>query len=199
MVALLLALPGPVSPSSVELGGEPGVELKVDPGTSEARFVLKATGHKVFGTGAVLHGGFTVVPSENLLTIEGEVYVRAADLDTDNERRDRKMRDTTLAVEEHPRILFRPREARGSYPEGLRADPGTFEMVLAGEIELRGLTDEIELPVTVRFEEDRIVVDGTFPIRFEDHEIPDPSVFFLRVKKFVDASFHLEATRAPAL
>ena len=169
---------------------------RLDEAASTAGFRLGATLHEVRGVGAVLRGELRIRPAgEGMLRVQGEVSAAATDLDTGNARRDRKMRERTLAVAEHPWIVFRSREARGDYPAGLEARTGTYELLLRGSLEIRGVARDREIPVRVRFDGDRLVADGEFEVPFGDHGIPDPSVFLLRVKKFVQVHFHLEARR----
>jgi polyisoprenoid-binding protein YceI len=165
---------------------------RVDPETSWAGFRLKATLHTVHGQDGAVEGTFRLAVSEaGGWDLSGEIAVDASTLQTGNERRDRKMRDDILEVARFPSLLFRPRTASlhaDDAPEG-----GGRTLLLIGELEIRGITRPVELPVQARFEEGRLTLDGSFAVTFEDFEVPDPSVFLLRVQKQVLATVHLES------
>ncbi len=174
-----------------------GVLFRVEETASLAGFTLGATLHTVTGLGGRLEGEFRVVPAGPAeLSLDGEVRVTYGSLETGNNKRDRKMRQETLDVDEHPLLRFRPRGATGEYPAELDGGETVFGMILRGQVLIRGVQREVEIPVRIRFQADRLVLDGTFTVRFKDFGIPDPSVFLLRVKKFVEATVHLEASRA---
>jgi len=193
-IAALVALPALAAPEAA-----PERVYRVDPDHSTAGFTLDSTWHLVHGSGARLEGELRISGQEaRTLRLDGEVRAPASQLVTGNDRRDRKMHQETLAVEEHPYIRFHPSGIVGEQPEGLQDDGREHGLVVAGRLEVRGAARPVEVPVTVRFTPGRVLVDGTIEIPFLEFGVPDPSFFLARVEKVVHAVFHLEAVLDPA-
>lgn len=152
--------------------------IKLDPARSTVGFSLGATIHTVHGTARMVSGTATLDPASGELS--GEVVVEAASTDTDNDGRDQKMHDKVLEIAAHPTIVLRPEHLTGSIPEAGEAD-----VTLAASLELLGSSHAIEIPAHVARNGDEISVTATFQIPYVEWGLEDPSVFVLRVEKYV--------------
>jgi polyisoprenoid-binding protein YceI len=128
------------------------------------------------------------------------VEVDLTTLDSGMADRDLNMRENHLHTGRFPTTTFRG----GRVLEGGGVDltgGGSHEFLLAGEIDLHGVTREIEVPVELRYDETagepRLHVKTTFPIMLSDHEIPRPRFLFLKLAEKQVVTLDLLARVAP--
>ncbi len=154
---------------------------RVDPARSSVGFDLDATAHTVRGSTGDVAGRIVATPADDgALALSGEIVVEAASLDTGNARRDRKMREESLATADHPRIVLRPERLAPTGP-----DSPAWE--LRGSLEVRGVSRPVATRVEIRPADGALLVTARFPVALADHGVPDPSFLFLRVAKSANA------------
>jgi polyisoprenoid-binding protein YceI len=76
-----------------------------------------------------------------------------------------------LDVARHPTIAFRSKAVAGR-----ASGPGSWELSVAGELALRGVTREVTLPLAVKLEGDRLEASGRLVLRQKDYGIDPVSV-----------------------
>ena len=125
----------------------------------------EAVGRTTDVTGQLLVSGTTIESA----TFEVDLTTVASD---DN-RRDNQFRTRIMDTATHPTATFELSE-----PIELTAIPADLEEVTvtaAGELTLRGVTNEVTFELTARRNGDTIEVNGAIPVSFADYEIPDAS------------------------
>jgi polyisoprenoid-binding protein YceI len=164
------------------------LNFQIDPAQSEVLFDGETWLHNLDGVARRFQGEVKAPASLYGKGVSGRVVIDPTSIDTGNSWRDRQMRERTLEVKKFPEIVFLidSVEAEGEAP----AQRGPMRLLLTGRILLHGVTREKRLPVTVhRREGGGFVVSGRFPLRLSEHEIPDPSLFFNRVRDELIAIF----------
>ena len=185
MIAALLA---------AALVAQPGV-YRIEPGASEAGFDLKATMHTVHGSTKGVSGEIHVDPeTSGTLRLSGKIEIRAASIDTGNEKRDATLHGKTLLVDSFPSLLFEPDQFTPSGPEG--AD-GSIAGSLTGRFTLRGKTKPLSIAATLAPSGRGIVASGTFDVAWAEFDIPDPSFFVVRIADVAHARFRAEFVPQP--
>ena len=171
----------------------PGTEYRVDPAKSEISWVLDASlravrsqTRELSGTARVLEAG------EDGVLLEGQLEIAAGSFETGSSRRDRTLREQSLATGEHPRIVFAPRRI-------FRTSSWAEDEALAieGDLSIRGVTQPVLIPVILTRRGQRLVVDGTTRLQWADYGVPDPSSFLYRVRPEVQVTAHLELVPRP--
>lgn len=171
----------------------PGTEYRVDAAKSEISWVLDASlravrsqTRELSGTARVLEAG------EDGVLLEGQLEIDAGSFETGSPRRDRTLREQSLATGEHPRIVFAPRRI-------FRISSWAEDEALAieGDLSIRGVTQPVLIPVILTRRGQRLVVDGTTRLQWADYGVPDPSSFLYRVRPEVQVTAHLELVPRP--
>ena len=105
--------------------------------------------------------------------------IEAASLDTANAKRDQHLRSKDfLSVDQYPTITF---TSTAITRDGLK-------YAVQGDLEMRGMTKHITIPVTVEQRQDEIVVQGSISLNRRDFGI-QYSAFFNPVQDAVDVTF----------
>lgn len=162
-----------------------GHAYRIDPGKAQILFYLGATMHTVHGSTRRVHGEVVVESaSERSLAVSGVVRIEAADLQTGNARRDRTMREHSLAVARHPEIVFQPRR--------LTPQRGASAFDLAGDLTIRGVTRPAVVSVEIEPRGDRLEVRGGTDVRWSEFQVPDPSFLFVSIDEIARVRFEIE-------
>lgn len=176
-------------------GAEALLNFQIDPAQSEVLFDGETWLHNLDGMARRFQGEVKAPPSLYGKGVLGRVVIDPSSIETGNSWRDRQMRERTLEVEKFPEVLFLidSVEAEGEPP----AQGGPLRLLLTGRLVLHGVTREKRLPITVhRREGGGFVVSGRFPLRLSEHQIPDPSLFFNRVRDELIAIFKFTVLQA---
>ena len=115
---------------------------------------------------------------EGTLTIEGttvtavEITVDMASLQTDDSRRDGRMR-SALATDEFPTATFSLTEPieLGSIPE----DGETISVTATGDMTIKGATNPVDIALDARLVDGTLVVVGSSPVVFDDYGVEKPT------------------------
>jgi polyisoprenoid-binding protein YceI len=168
---------------------------RIDPAASEAGFDLKATMHTVHGSTQGVTGEVRVEPGvSGALTLSGKVEIRAASIETGNDKRDATMHSKSLLVESFPVLLFEPERFT---PSGPAAADGSLSGSLSGRFTLRGKTKPQTISATLTPKGSRIVASGTFDVAWAEFGVPDPSFFVVRIADTAHARFRAEFVPQP--
>lgn len=124
----------------------------------------------------------------------GEVIVDATSGDTGNSSRDRKMHAVVLQSEKYPEIIFSPAEVRGQV-----AAEGDSQIEVRGDFKLHGEAHEISVRAEVHTGAPHgndgvgaeLTADATFPLRYTQWGVKNPSTFLLRVSDTAQVKVHL--------
>lgn len=172
-----------------------GWSFEVDPAASTVTFTLGATAHTVHGTFRVRSGAGTIDPATGSAT--GRIVVDAASGETGNSSRDRKMHEQVLQSATFPEIVLDVARFEGldALASGHGADP--LAVKLLATIELHGSKHDVTIPLQVVHGASGVEVSGTFRVPYVEWGLSDPSVFILRVNKFVDVSVKFRGSLSP--
>ena len=105
---------------------------------------------------------------------ESSIVIQAGTLKTDNDRRDRYVREQTLQTANYPEIIFRPTSAEG-LPSPLSEASGEVEFTLSGDLTIRDQTRPVTWDVTAEFG-GSITGLAVIDIDFEQFGMDKPSV-----------------------
>ena len=105
---------------------------------------------------------------------ESSIVIQAGTLKTDNDRRDRYVREQTLQTANYPEIIFRPTSAEG-LPSPLSEASGEVEFTLSGDLTIRDQTRPVTWDVTAEFG-DSITGLAAIDINFEQFGMDKPRV-----------------------
>ena len=79
---------------------------------------------------------------------------------------DAALRDHVLETRKYPTITFKSRAVKA-----IAREDGTFDVTVAGELDLHGVRREVTVPVTLAFQGDSLRASGTLQLRQRDFKI----------------------------
>jgi polyisoprenoid-binding protein YceI len=123
--------------------------------------------------------GEIIADAQQLNASHVRFAIEAASLDTANAKRDQHLRSKDfLFVDQYPTISF---TSTAITRDGL-------QYVVQGDLEMRGVTKRVTIPVTVEQRYDEIVVQGSISLNRRDFGI-QYNAFFNPVQDAVDVTF----------
>lgn len=69
---------------------------------------------------------------------------------------------------------------------------GEEKVVASGELSIHGVTKTVDIPATLNVQNDRLVVDGSFPIALAEYKIKIPKALFYNIADTVEVTVHFE-------
>lgn len=174
------------------------VDYEIDPVHSHIGFAVKHLGVSTVRGEFKEYGSDLRIDEENLAESSVTLRIRAASIDTDNQRRDDHLRsDDFLNAEAYPELVFES--------TGIEA-AGEGEYLLTGNLTIRDTTREVEIPVSVAGPIDfqgtqRLGVEGEVTIDRQEYGVNFSRALDtggLVVGNDVKISFSIEATREAA-
>ena len=177
-----------------------------DPGKKNVvSFESRAPIETVPGTTHDVTGSITFDPEKIIGPVSGEVVVDLATLTTGIAKRDEHMRgEGYLDVANYPTAVFALEKVVSSDRQKI-ADGETAQLVVAGKFTLRGVTRDIEAPVTLFFKKaspdlakmgltgDLASVRTNFDVKLADHGIQRPQFLFLKLDETIRVSVQYTA------
>ena len=137
--------------------------------------VLASQGFKVAtGETSEVVGRIVFDADGAIVADESSIVIQAGTLKTDNDRRDRYVREQTLQTAMYPEIIFRPTSAEG-LPSPLSEASGEVEFTLSGDLTIRDQTRPVTWDVTAEFG-DSIAGLAVIDINFEQFGMDKPRV-----------------------
>lgn len=120
-------------------------------------------------------GEATLVASGDALQVSAARFeVDLTTLTSDNDRRDRRLRESGIETARFPAATFVLAAPVTVPAEALSG--ATVEVTLAGELTLHGVTRNVEIPAQARLADGRIEVLGSFTFPFADFGITPPDI-----------------------
>jgi polyisoprenoid-binding protein YceI len=187
---LAIALMGTVAARQAVAPPPVPLRYKLEVAGSTLRWELPSTFGTVKGTAPVFHGTIDAIPlASGAWDVRTRIVVPAAGMQTENRRRDRRMR-AILETSKFPEIVFELRQFTGDLT---RFHPGdSFSVQVVGDLTVHGRTARVQLPVDVYAFANRVEVVGSFPLYWKEYGLADPS-FVARVKEPMLVVFRLRA------
>ena len=170
--------PTPAAPTAPSEATQSATAFVLGEGTV-ARYmveeVLASQGFKVAtGETSEVVGRIVFDADGAIVPDESSIVIQAGTLKTDNDRRDRYVREQTLQTANYPEIIFRPTSAEG-LPSPLSEASGEVEFTLSGDLTIRDQTRPVTWDVTAEFG-DSITGLAVIDINFEQFGMDKPSV-----------------------
>lgn len=166
----------------------------VDPAASEVRFDARATQSDVEGRAGPASGWISVDRDSIAGTARAEIQVEGRGITTRNSNptgivnRFFMSLPRSLETDRHPTLSFRLQSLQHVRP----SDDG-FEAVAVGLLRLRGVWRPVTSIVRVRFEGDRVEVEGEFPVLMSSFGIRPPRLMLgmLRMNDEVTVKYRI--------
>lgn len=156
------------------------VTYRIDNTRSEASFEMR---EELFGQPTIVKGvtgkveGSIIAdwsnPSKSRLSV---IEIDAADLRTDNERRNGAIRRFILQSEQYPKIVFEPTDMLDMSSEPVRVG-SKLQFKISGKLTVRNITRSVTFDITVNADSER-EISGTAEtvVRWRDFELSIPNV-----------------------
>jgi len=165
---------------------------KVAPEQSSLTFDVSAQMHQVHGISKDFSGTISGDPKD---VTKAKITVRLdpKNFDTENQKRDKVMREKSLEIEKYPFIEFEStaiEAANKSLIPNQAAD-----VMVKGVLKLHGVEKQVNIPVRVLWEERQLVADGELDLKLDDYTVFRPKVLFFRLQNEVKVRFRISAER----
>jgi polyisoprenoid-binding protein YceI len=178
-------------PSLQPTKGE-GRQLAFDQSQSSISFLVSTTLHPVTGNVRRFSGKVTLPSLSDPSQASVTLTVEASSLDTNNEGRDKKMREGCLEMSRFPTIRFKSLEIRNGSKSYSPGQAGKAEIL--GLLDLHGIQKKITVPVDYNYTGETLHVTGKAMVRMSDFQIPEPKFLLLRVKDEIEIVFDIRAS-----
>lgn len=161
----------------------------LDPHESTIRFDADARLHTFTGVVGQLSGRVRLPSPSRASEAAACVEVEAKSITTGIALRDKMMRKSHLHTDRFPTILFTLSGVDQVEPKG----NDHYTATLRGALTLHGITAPLQVPAKGTLTEQRLVVEGAFPLRLSTFQIPIPALLFIPMKDEVVVSFRVVA------
>ncbi len=137
------------------------------------RFAVPVGGKPVQGSPTQIAGWIRFNRAGDLNSLQGMVVINVADLTTNDEDRDQKMRDVCLEAGRFPKIKFTLERCRITESQAV---------LLTGPLTIRDVTRLCVIGAQYTEDADRYHLMGGTETKWTDFGVHDPSTFFTKVK-----------------
>ena len=165
---------------------------QISPQRSTLTFDVSAQIHHVHGTSNAFSGTVTGDPAD-ITTTRIEVKLDPKAFDTDNEKRDKVMREKSLEVDKYPFVKFTSSSITA--PEKQLVPGKPTSITVNGRLELHGVEQDVSIPVTLTWNESDLSANGDLALHLDDWKIFRPKVVFFRLENDIKIHFQIGATR----
>jgi polyisoprenoid-binding protein YceI len=179
----LLLLAAALSPAILHAQNK----LTLDTTRSEVHFTLTDTLHVVHGTFHLQQGDVTFDPATGHAS--GSILVDALSGKSGNSVRDHRMANDELKAPDYKTVSFAPTRYTGTFNP-----TGDSTLQVHGLFTLLGTPHEIDVPMQVQVDGDRIHAVGSFAVPYIQWGLKDPSTFVIKVEKEVHVDLDLTGT-----
>jgi polyisoprenoid-binding protein YceI len=156
-------------------------------------FDTSAQIHKVHGVTKEFSGTITGDPSD-ITQAKIVVKLDPKTFNTDNEKRDKVMREKSLEVDQYPLIEFESSSIESATP---RLEPGkSVDAKIKGTLKMHGLNKEVEVPVKILLQNDLLTAEGDLVVLLDEYKIFRPKVLFFQLQNEVNIHFKIGAKKA---
>lgn len=157
---------------------------------SSMKFEVSAQLHMVHGQSKSFSGAIMGDPAD-ITTARIQVALDPASMDTENEKRDKQLREQCMEVEKYPAIAFESTSITSDQPQLKEGQP--VNATVKGKLKMHGMEKEITVPVKVTLKGDEITAEGEMGVVLDDWKILRPKVVFVQVQNDVKINFTIGA------
>lgn len=165
---------------------------KVIPEQSSLTFDVSAQMHDVHGISKDFSGTISGDPKDVTMA-KITIRLDPKNFDTDNNKRDKVMREKSLEIEKYPFIEFESKTIEAGKKD--LSPYQTADLLVKGVLKLHGVEREVNVPVRVVWEESQLVADGELALKLDDYTIFRPKVLFFRLQNDVKVRFRISAEK----
>jgi polyisoprenoid-binding protein YceI len=165
---------------------------KIRPEESTLNFDVSAQVHRVRGVSNDFKGTISGDPKD-ITGAKITIRLDPTNFDTDNDKRDKVMREKSLEIEKYPFIEFESTSIQAANRELMPNQPA--DVTVQGLLKLHGVEKEIIVPVRILWDERQLSADATMDLNLDDYEIFRPKVFLFRLQEEVTVRFRIVAER----
>src|SRR6266851_2753426 len=183
----LLLIAAAVFPAILHAEDKAQDKLSLDTTRSEVHFTLADTLHTVHGTFHIQQGDITFDPATG--KADGSIVVDALSGKSGNSIRDHRMTNDELKAPDFKTVAFVPTRFTGTFNP-----TGDSTLQVHGLFTLLGTPHEIDVPMQIQVDGDRIHAVGSFPVPYVQWGLKDPSTFMIKVNKEVQVELDLSGT-----
>jgi polyisoprenoid-binding protein YceI len=183
----LLLIATAANPSILHAQNTPQNKLYLDTGRSEVHFTLISALHTVHGTFQIQQGDIAFNPATG--QANGSIVVDALSGKSGNSIRDRRMTNDELKAPDYKTIAFAPARFTGTFNPA-----GDSTLQVHGIFTLLGTPHEIDVPMQVQVNGDKIHAVGSFTVPYVQWGLKDPSSLMIHVNKEVHVDLDLSGT-----
>ncbi len=165
---------------------------KIVPEQSSLTFDTSAQVHKVHGVSNDFSGMISGDPKD-ITTAKITIRLNPSNFNTNNDKRDKVMREKSLEIEKYPFIEFESTSIEAVHKELTVHRPA--EATIKGKLKLHGVEKEVAVPVRILWDERQIAADATMDLNLDEYGVFRPKVLFFRLQPEVQARFRIVAER----
>ncbi len=160
-------------------------QISLTPENTKVRFEVDSTWHLVTGQVRALSG------TVDLARSKVEVRIPVSELDTDNGKRDRKMR-AVMEADKFPEIVF----VASPLPCDPRRESGQCAGEMKGEIQIRGVRKPLVLQLRqTPGANGNVTVHAETALNWSEFGVEDPSIFIAKLRETVRVSIDVDLGR----
>lgn len=165
---------------------------KIIPEQSMLSFEVSAQVHTVHGVSNDFSGTISGDPKD-ITAAKITIRLDPKNFDTDNDKRDKVMREKSLEIEKYPFIEFESTSIQAVQKELAPHRPA--EATIQGTLKLHGIEKQIAVPVQILWDERQLTAEATLNINLDEFGIFRPKVLVFRLQEEVNAHFRIVAER----
>lgn len=163
------------------------------PRLSSLIFDVSAQMHNVHGIGNRFSGTITGDPSD-ITSAKISMKLDPKSFDTDNQKRDKDLREKSMEVDRYPFIEFNSSGIQAEQRELKAGQP--LKATIQGVLKMHGLEKQISVPVTIQLTDDVLTAEGDMAVVLDEWKILRPKVLFVQLQNDVKIHFKIGAKRS---
>lgn len=156
-------------------------------------FDVSAQLHHVHGIGNRFSGTISGDPSD-INTAKISVKLDPSSFNTDNEKRDKDMREKCFELDKYPFIEFNSTAIQSNQKELKAGQP--VKTTIKGILKMHGLEKEISVPVSIQVTADALTAEGDMAVVLDEWKIARPKVLFVQLQNDVSIHFKIGAKKS---
>ena len=165
---------------------------RIVPEESTLSFDASAQVHKVHGVSSDFSGTISGDPKD-ITAAKITIRLDPKNFDTDNDKRDKVMRQKSLEIDKYPFIEFESSSIQAVNKELIANRPA--DATIQGTLKLHGIEKEIAVPVQILWDEHQLAAQATMDVNLDEFGIFRPKVLFFRLQEEVNVRFRIVAER----
>jgi polyisoprenoid-binding protein YceI len=163
------------------------------PRLCDLTFDVSAQLHHVHGVGNRFSGTITGDPSD-ITSAKISVKLDPASFNTDNEKRDKDMREKCFELDKYPFIEFNSGGIQSEQKELKAGQP--VKAAIKGTLKMHGLEKEVSVPVTIQLTSEMLTAEGDMAVVLDEWKILRPKVLFVQLQNDVSIHFKIGAKKS---